>query len=282
MPTLVCGVVLSLVVASALVTPHHKNLAHVLVSSPLHLCHKQGRALQPRMVTISAAKGQKELDEVADFFVSSFWAQSTACEKVELTAAGRNRLLAAEKIHMCESYGELVGTRRLKSTLLLARDVGGDIIGCVGLEVAVVNWVDQCVLSRAQSESLFTAAMSALSARERNQYRKLALKDLADELLEPGYCVCPLLSNLAVSSRCRGTGIGRELCIKCETLARDWQYGGIVLQVEENNIPAVGLYSSLGYTEIFRNEGSSALRLQLNGDLKDALVTMLVMSKGVQ
>ena len=56
-------------------------------------------------------------------------------------------------------------------------------------------------------------------------------------------------------------------------------------QVEEINKPARALYESVGYVEVFRNEASSALRVQ-PGSGKDELLryetaTLMLMGKGV-
>jgi len=228
-----------------------------------------------------AARGDAALDEAAAFFVDAFWSASTAAKGVELTDKGRAELTRKQRGDMEERYGELVGARRLKSALLLARKADGAIAGCIGLELAVLSVMDQTVVPRNRGEAMFRAELDAMSGRERNQYRKMPLQELALELLEPGYGVCPLLANLAVSADSRGSGLGRELCGRVEDLALDWGYGGIVLQVEEGNAPAVGLYKSLGYQEVFVNEGWAALRPSPDGELSTESVNLVAYSKPV-
>ena len=65
-----------------------------------------------------------------------------------------------------------------------------------------------------------------------------------------------LLANLAVAPATRGTGLGRALCEQCEEAARDWGLAAVMLQVEEANEPARGLYESVGYQLVHRNEAA--------------------------
>lgn len=239
------------------------------------------QVLSPNSLTFQAARGSQALDEAAEFFVDAFWSASTASAGVELTERGRAELVKKQRDDMEERYGELVGARRLKSELIVARKPGGAIAGCIGLEVSVLSVMDQTVCSRNRGENMFRQELDAMSGRERNQYRKMPLQELAVELLEPGYGVCPLLANLAVGADFRGSGLGRELCSRVEELALDWGYGGIVLQVEEGNAPAVGLYESLGYAEIFVNENWPALRPQPDGELTTERVNLVAYSKPV-
>lgn len=146
--------------------------------------------------------------------------------------------------------------------------------------------------------------------------REVGSQELASEILEPGYGVCPLLANLAVGAATRGSGLGLELCHRVEDLAAEWGYGGIVLQVdsktivkhvskklglecgmvdfraclttvfvfiqvEEGNLPAVKLYKSLGYQEIFVNEDWPALRPTTDGELATERVNLLALSKAL-
>merc|ERR1712178_104621 len=112
------------------------------------------------------------------------------------------------------------------------------------------------VLRREEGEGLFTNALSAMGGRERNEYRKLPLQELATSLLPEGFFVWPVLSNLAVSSACRGQGLGKLICEQCAQQAADWGFGGLMLVVEENNTPARSLYQSLGYGDVWRDENS--------------------------
>jgi hypothetical protein len=55
----------------------------------------------------------------------------------------------------------------------------------------------------------------------------------------------------------------------------------LAVQVEEGNAPAVGLYKSLGYQEVFVNEGWAALRPSPDGELSTESVNLVAYSKPV-
>ena len=263
----------------------YSSLSYTVPGRTMAAAHSRVSSMRAQLtldsLTISPARGDAALDEAAGFFVDAFWAASTASASVELTAKGRAELVKKQRDDMEERYGELVGARRLKSSLLLARKEDGTIAGCIGLEIAVLSMMDQVVVPRNRGEAMFKQELDEMSGRERNQFRKMPLPELAMNLLEPGYGVCPLLANLAVSAESRGSGLGRELCNRVEDLAAEWGYGGIVLQVEEGNKAAVGLYESLGYEEIFCNEKWPALRSSPDGELTTEAVNLLAYSKPV-
>jgi ribosomal protein S18 acetylase RimI-like enzyme len=73
----------------------------------------------------------------------------------------------------------------------------------------------------------------------------------------------PLLSNLAVSPRCRSRGYGRALVAACEAEALAWGFAEVVLQVDEDNAGARAFYSSVGYAELFQDR--SARRYNAGG-----------------
>lgn len=249
---------------------------------------RQTQAISLDSITIEAARCTKDLHEAATFFVDAFWGDSTSSSKsLELSPQGRAAMIGEQCEDMEERYGELVGSRRLQSKLLIARDPNGEIAGCIGVELAVMSVVDKTVLPRRRDCSHFTRAQhtlalshqyhvflctregeqifkrefDAMSGRERKQYRNMPLQvqyrtraatvtstlrticlrtqELAAQILEPGYGVCPLIANLAVGTDYRGSGLSRELCFRVEDLvdASGWGYGGIVLQVR--NVPLV-------------------------------------------
>ncbi len=69
------------------------------------------------------------------------------------------------------------------------------------------------------------------------------------------------ISNLAVYPRFRGIGIGKVLMRKAEENARNIGSKRLVLETEENNIVAVGLYKKLGF------EITEKFQLKLSKDL---------------
>jgi ribosomal protein S18 acetylase RimI-like enzyme len=60
-----------------------------------------------------------------------------------------------------------------------------------------------------------------------------------------------IISNVAVAERYRGRGIARSLMDAAIELIHEWGGKVIVLQVRHNNPPAVHLYRSMGFHEIF-------------------------------
>eukprot|EP00435_Cladocopium_sp_Y103_P019654 s3378_g4.t1 len=57
----------------------------------------------------------------------------------------------------------------------------------------------------------------------------------------------PVMADLAVSSECRGRGVGRKLVEKLEDVVRKWGYDELVLLVEATNFQARGVYERLNY-----------------------------------
>ncbi|GBF80494.1 GNAT family N-acetyltransferase [Aphanothece sacrum] len=55
------------------------------------------------------------------------------------------------------------------------------------------------------------------------------------------------ISNLAVSHTYRRQGVARNLLLKCEQIAVEWDHQSLSLHVLEDNYPAKKLYLSLGY-----------------------------------
>lgn len=186
---------------------------------------------------------------------------------------------------MVGRYGDLVGSRRLKSQLFIVRDDSGAIGGCVGVEMALVEPAAGKVLSRAAGDGLLTQELSSMGARERNQYRKMGAAELTANLF-PEYQVYALLANLAVGPSLRGQGLARSLCMACETAGNEWELPAIMLQVEEMNAPARKLYESVGYQDIHKNAAATALRVQPGAGATDGLLTSVqsttvLMGKGL-
>jgi ribosomal protein S18 acetylase RimI-like enzyme len=58
----------------------------------------------------------------------------------------------------------------------------------------------------------------------------------------------PYLVNLAVHPKHRRRGLGAQLVVACERVAREeWGYSEMFLYVRKQNMPALSLYYSLGY-----------------------------------
>jgi|TARA_B100000524_G_scaffold347592_1_gene249923 ribosomal protein S18 acetylase RimI-like enzyme len=216
-------------------------------------------------VQISKARNEGDLRDASHFFVNAFWSASTSTESAPaLSENQRGELARMQLIDMEERYSELVGTRRLKSTLLIAR-MDDEIVGCCGCELAVVERAAMRVLPRSKGEAIFKNAFAELGGRARNELRKASLQELSARLLPPGFEVQPVLSNLACDPSRRGTGLGRVLCERCEDASLEWGYDSILLQVEECNNAGRKLYEKLGYTEAWNDGDATATRVQTEG-----------------
>jgi ribosomal protein S18 acetylase RimI-like enzyme len=74
----------------------------------------------------------------------------------------------------------------------------------------------------------------------------------------------PVLTNLAVSSKARQSGIGSQLLEECERhIVRVWDLNEVVLEVEDYNTNAVEFYRKRGYQVLFSDPASR--RFDING-----------------
>lgn len=91
------------------------------------------------------------------------------------------------------------------------------VVGCVGCEVKCFNRITSEVLPNTQYDG----------------GKQTVLR--------------PVMADLAVSSACRGRGVGRKLVEKLEAVVREWGYDELVLFVEATNFQARGVYERLNY-----------------------------------
>lgn len=240
----------------------------------------RGRSLAPRRsptarlamsadVTLEVVSDYATIKVAADFFARTFW-------PADLDLSG-SQMAQLEEQHRADfdlRYGALTGKRRFPSLLLVARDGADEIVGTAGVEMTIVDPGACSVWDRAQAEGLFAERLGAMGGRERNQYRKAELPELASVFLQgQGQAVRPVLSNLAVSRAYRGTGLGQRLIAECEARIRNagsWTGEDLWLLVEQGNEPAVKLYTRVGFETVWRTErmatrvAGAAGALQLN------------------
>ena len=228
-------------------------------------------AFTPTRPLIAPTSERDDIRAAARFFASEFFASELGLPDDGFPPDDARHVLDATVALDFESrYGELVGARRLASALLLARDgAGGAVVGCAGVELAVVLPAAAVagaapartrVLARARAEKQIAAELAALRPRERNALRKAPLASLVPTLIGDGAALRPVLSNLAVARAARRRGLGRELVAACERVARDeWASDALLLIVEAANEPARALYRGLGFEEAWC-ENSPATR----------------------
>jgi GNAT superfamily N-acetyltransferase len=222
---------------------------------------------------------QQSIREFAGFLVDSFWLgsprqmvpppSSSAEDTGSVVSDSVKASLVEEQAEdLMNNYGERMGKRLLDSALLAAKDpVSGVMLGCVALNVLLLDRNKENILAPDESESILTAAVASLGPKERRQYKGAAAKEIADQLLggqEPRKqqeaVVC--FSNLSVAPAARGRGIAYQLCKRVERMARQWGYDKVYLKVESDNVPAKTLYEKkLGYTTEYVLEADPAIRL---------------------
>ena len=201
------------------------------------------------------------ITEVAAFFVDSFWAASTTYDKVELSGRERGQLTLqmAEDFHHRYANSWLSSGRHARrffgSRLLVARGAKGEVVGCVGLESALLDPFSRTVHAAAAAEKLmaieFDCMVQADVARYAELHKAEGLPPLARELYPELTCL-GLLTNLAVAPSRRRSGLGRALCAWCEAGCAEWALPGLLLQVEAANGDARALYARCGFDELFQ------------------------------
>jgi ribosomal protein S18 acetylase RimI-like enzyme len=255
----------------------------------------------PRMALSSPVNGivfgaadVKSLQEVSSFFVDSFWLASTTFPGIELNAADKRQLTVKVAEDLGPRYGiqsndkrpSMMGGRRgfpsrslFESRLIVARETGGAIVGCAGVEAALYEASSGQVLRAVAADQLVRTELAAMNNAQAElastAYKEKGIGGLAEGIIQQqftdtftqpfieAYTPCSLLANLAVAPSYRRTGLGRALCDECVQLTTgEWRIDEVALQVEATNDAAIALYQTNGYKEVFRREDAVSLRLQ--------------------
>jgi len=262
--------------------------------------HTHMMAVSPQVAALDfTAATPAELPDVASFFVDSFWLASTTFgDGIELSRGERAQLVRTVSVDLSGRY-RLAQDKRPRAPmqspnlfwarLIVAREPDGTIAGCVGIEASLCDASIGAVLRSDQANRVVMAELEAMdpAASERSSvvFRERGLGALATHVLqekeEPlvqawatDYAPYALLANLAVSPSYRRTGLGRELCEFCQDACADWGMDDVLLQVEEVNGPARGLYESLGYKAVHRDDQANALRLSPAEGLMSAFLPL--------
>lgn len=236
----------------------------------------------------------KSLSEVSSFFVDAFWLGSTTFPGIELNAADKRTLAVKVAEDLGSRYGiqsndkrpSMMGGRKgfpskslFESRLIVAREPGGAIIGCAGVEAALYERAQGQIVRAVAADKLIRNELDSMSDEEAEEaseaYKAYGVGGLATGIIQKrfqpnlvrsfieSYTPCALLANFAVDPSYRRSGLGRALCEECVACtAVDWRIDEMALQVEASNAAAFTLYQSDGYKEVFRNEDVIALRLQ--------------------
>lgn len=211
---------------------------------------------------IAAAEGNEAINECAQFFVQGFWVAGTTSVPAKGLSSDELEFLVEQQAEdMIGRYGESVAHRRMRSDMLLARDAEGNIGGCAGVEMALIEPQTGTVLPRGSSEALLKKELSSMGPSERQGFRHMSAVELTRNLF-PEYQCYALMANLAVDAPNRGSGLGKQLCAACERAAEAWGVAAIMLQVEECNFPARALYGSVGYQDVHIDDNAIVLRVE--------------------
>lgn len=275
-----------------------------LVTTLLLISTNAAAAMTLSTPTIQLVTGST-LHDVTSFFAEAFWLSSTTVDAVQLQKRERAQLEQRMSTEFTSRYGCSWETdskargRLFRARLLFAREADGDsaaVIGCVGIEAALFELSTGRVLPSASAEAIVRRALDYLDDDEANSaaelYRSGGVGALSQDLL-PDYMPVALMANLAVDPRRRRTGVARELCELCEAGCSEWALPGMMLQVEEGNAAARGLYERLGYEVINTDRDATALRcipgqnslasaflfVENNDLLQDRPATILTMAK---
>lgn len=97
-----------------------------------------------------------------------------------------------------------------------------------------------------------------------------------------GSLTAPLMSNLAVSRAYRRRGLAEDLVRAAESIARrEWGYDECYLYVEKRNVPAIKLYSKLGYKKLWEDDDATTLLPTKDGRVINGKTTIVCMRKGL-
>ena len=259
------------------------------------------------------------LPAVASFFVDAFWLASTTFDgsSIELSASDRRQLTQKVAGDLGPRYGlsndkrpTMMGGRRgfpskslFETRLIVAREPGGSIVGCAGIEAAFYDPSQGQLLRSDQADRYMRAELDVMTDDEAEEASRMYVeggiggfaKGIIQERFASGlvnkymkaYTPCSILANLAVAPSYRRTGLGRALCDKCvECTTEEWKMDEIALQVEKANQAAVTLYERDGYRQVFSTDSATALRLQaseptLFGGLPGPLSALAPENKGL-
>ena len=141
----------------------------------------------------------------------------------------------------------ITATERLPGQLFVASDdKSGELVGCVGVEAAVVDFSRSVVLRRTR-----TPLVSELKPDG----------SLPDGMARRATCACHL-----VATDRRRQGIGSALFDRAVQHAATWGFSPLLMMVHEDDADARAFYERRGCTKVlFRDDGATATRPELPG-----------------
>jgi ribosomal protein S18 acetylase RimI-like enzyme len=248
---------------------HRKSFS--FPSSPLHAVSSD-----TSIETFDGTKGigSSIINEAAEFMMKSFWG-----------VTDNNPDLLSEQVSDLENrHGEILGKRKLFSNLIMAKSEN-EIMGMVGVEVALLDLRNNNIMNYKQSGKTLTDAVASLGPKQRRQYKDATIEELVKDVpsLAGNFKAVAVLANLCVSPSSRGMGLGDKLCSVVEdVVSNDWGMGKLMLKVEGENVPAKKLYEKLGFVVECTDNDASAIRPNLeNNSFHEVPCEMLTLSKSL-
>ena len=237
----------------------------------------------PPSVELIMSDSEGFLNAAGAFLVDSFWLSSDhhqLGDNVDISSDSRMNLVIEQCADLQEKYGERMGKRLAKASVIAALDEETkEMIGLATLKETLL--VNNNVVESEKAELIAKNAVASLGPKDRRQYKDAPISVIATELLSPDTKSVCVMSNLSVSRKARRRGVGRVLCEEIEALAEDWGFDEIHLLVEKENTAARTLYEQkLGYKELCINEAAPALRVDVEtGAFQEVAADTLVMVK---
>jgi GNAT superfamily N-acetyltransferase len=219
------------------------------------------------------------LNMVGYFLVDAFWLNSEHHQlgtdiSQKLSKDVKMSLVVEQASDLQDKYGPRLGSRLFQSSVIAALDQDTKAtVGVVTLKATLLveNQLKgtTVVLEAEEAEVMVKNAVAQLGPKQRRLYKNAPIDTIVKELLvmpsaSTKIKAIVVLSNLAVSPQARRRGIAKTLCQEALAMVADWGFTELHLLVEEANVAARNLYETqLGYRLVFRNDGATALRVDL-------------------
>lgn len=201
-------------------------------------------ACQLQMLSIQDVK-DKEIPEVTLFFVREFFGNGKELSPRQLDSLKKDQI-----VDFRLRYGEVV-QRKLASSLLVAREDDGDLIGCIGIDVVAC-----------QGQNIGVKVPKGRS-KERDSVE-----------------FKPVMSNLVIGKGFRKKGYAKKLVSAAEAKVKDeFGYDKMILLVDKSNLPAQKLYKKLGYKVLFENDSASKISISESGMVQSVASTNVCMQR---
>jgi ribosomal protein S18 acetylase RimI-like enzyme len=200
------------------------------------------------IITIRLARTDNDIAQCAKLLSTQMYTPDTAVK--EIPKGQLNELYRLEVKDLTDRYRSNVNNNKnlFPSSLIVAVE-NEEIIGCVGLDVQLLNTNEKNVIK--PKSNLVKTVMNEVNYFQDNENIKCGI----------------FLANLVVRKDKRRLGLGKELINACETAARDDFFvsypnlflKSIFLLVDQRNKNAQMVYRRNGYSTYFINEDATCV-----------------------